>query len=152
MGRSEAGREKHLAARRAWGRTEHGRAYMREWRKRHREAERDRKARWRKANPDKLRAQWARRSERNQVDTTPLPVSHSGHPLFDEAWAVLQRMGIRRDEHLQVIHDQLWEEACSEAVLAIIQDRDPEAAVRAVLATERRFRIMHLPMPEYIAA
>ena len=47
-------------------------------------------------------------------------------------------MGIRRDDHLAVIHDPRWEDACSEAVLAILEGRDARAAVQVSLATERR--------------
>ena len=62
--------------------------------------------------------------------------------LFDRAWEVLHRIGVRRDDHLGAIHDPRWEDACSEAVLAILEGRDPEAAARAVLATERRLSVL----------
>ena len=68
----------------------------------------------------------------------PLPPSHAQHPLFDRAWEILDRLGIRRDSHLVAIHDPRWEDVCSEVVLALIEGRDPIAAARAVLATERR--------------
>ena len=67
-----------------------------------------------------------------------MPPSHAHHPLFDRAWEILHRLGIRRDSNLVAIHDPRWEDACSEVVLALLEDRDPIAAARAVLATERR--------------
>jgi hypothetical protein len=44
------------------------------------------------------------------------------------------------------IRDTRWEEACSEAVLAILEGRDAEHAARAVLAAERRFAVLHRPI------
>ena len=69
----------------------------------------------------------------------PLPPSHVHHPLFDEAWKVLHRLGIRRDAHLVAIRDPHWEDACSEVVLALIEGRDPEEAARDVMATEKGY-------------
>jgi hypothetical protein len=57
-------------------------------------------------------------------------------------------MGIRRDDHLALIHDPRWEDACSEAVLAILEGRDPEAAARSVLAVERRLAILSVRMDD----
>jgi hypothetical protein len=68
----------------------------------------------------------------------PVPPSHTEHPLFDAAWQVLHQIGVRRDSHLVTIRDPRWEDACSEAVLALIEGRDPAAAAREVLAVERR--------------
>jgi hypothetical protein len=94
--------------------------------------------RWRKANPQLLLAQQRRRRARQQALVVPLPPSHANHPLFDFAWEVLHRVGIRRDAHLVAIHDPRWEDACSEVVVALLEGRDPVEAARAVLATERR--------------
>ncbi len=82
---------------------------------------------------------------------TPLPRSHADHPLFERAWAILHRLGIRRDDHLAVIHDQRWEEACSEVVLALIEGRDPTVAAREVIARERRFDALHVPLADWLA-
>ena len=71
----------------------------------------------------------------------PLPPSHAQHPLFDEAWQVLHPLGIRRDAHLVAIRDPRWEDACSEVVLALIEGRDPVAAAREVMATEKRHAV-----------
>ena len=71
----------------------------------------------------------------------PLPPSHAHHPLFDEAWKVLHPLGIRRDAHLVAIRDPRWEDACSEVVLALIEGRDPVAAAREVMATEKRHAV-----------
>jgi hypothetical protein len=108
------------------------------WRLAHAAGERARRLRWRMANPELLRAQRRRRWERRRPESVPLPPSHAHHPLFDKAWEVLHDIGIRRDDHLAVIHDPRWEDACSEAVLAILEGRDAEAAVRSTMATERR--------------
>jgi hypothetical protein len=62
--------------------------------------------------------------------------------LFDKAWEILHAMGVRRDDHLVVVHDPRWEDACSEAVLALLEGRDAQEAARAVLAVERRHAIV----------
>ena len=112
--------------------------YFRAWRTAHAEGERERRRRWRLANPELLLAQRRRRNARKQVEQVPLPPSHAHHPLFDEAWKVLHRMGIRRDAHLVAIRDPRWEDACSEVVLALIEGRDPAEAARELMATEKR--------------
>ena len=116
--------------------------YFRVWRQAHAATERARRLRWRLTHPDLLREQWRRRAQRRRVEVVPLPPSHAHHALFDRAWEVLHRLGVRRDDHLASIHDPRWEDACSEAVLAILEGRDPEAAARRVLATERRLSIL----------
>ena len=76
----------------------------------------------------------------------PLPPSHANHPLFDSAWQVLHGMGIRRDGHLVAIHDPRWEDACSEVVVALLEERDPVEAARAGLATERRHAVRSIAL------
>jgi hypothetical protein len=112
--------------------------YFRDWRAAHAEGERARRRRWRRSNPEQLRAQRRRRWERIRAQQVPVPPSHTEHPLFDAAWQVLHQIGVRRDSHLVTIRDPRWEDACSEAVLALIEGRDPAAAAREVLAVERR--------------
>ncbi len=111
--------------------------YFRVWRRSHPETEGARRRRWRLANPLAHREGERRRRERRRVPDLPLPPSHSRHPLFEQAWEVLHRLGIRRDDHLVVIHDPCWEDACSEAVLALLEGRDPAEAARRVLADAR---------------
>jgi hypothetical protein len=117
--------------------------YLKEWRAAHRDAERARQRRWRQQNPERLREQRRRRAERLRVVAAPLPPSHAHHPLFDAAWAILDRLGVRRDDHLAAIHDTRWEDACSEAVLALLEGRDAMAAARAVIARARREAVLH---------
>ena len=112
--------------------------YFRAWRDAHADGERERKRRWRDSNPELLLAQRRRRRARKQAGQVPLPPSHVHHHLFDEAWKVLHRLGIRRDAHLVAIRDPRWEDACSEVVLALIEGRDPEEAAREVMANEKR--------------
>jgi hypothetical protein len=116
--------------------------YFRMWRAAHAEGERARRLRWRYANPELLRAQRRRRADRRRPEVVPLPPSHAHHPLFDKAWEILHAMGVRRDDHLVVVHDPRWEDACSEAVLALLEGRDAQEAARAVLAVERRHAIV----------
>jgi hypothetical protein len=74
--------------------------------------------------------------------------------LFDAAWKVLHRIGVRRDTHLVAIRDPRWEDACSEVVLALLEGRDPHEAARELLATEMRHaarsialqHVEHLPL------
>lgn len=120
--------------------------YFRAWRQANADTERERKRRWRVSNPELLRAQQRRRRARNRVEQVPLPPSHAHHPLFDAAWEVLHRLGIRRDAHLVTIHDPRWEDACSEAVLAIMEGRDPASAARDVMATERAHSARSIPL------
>jgi hypothetical protein len=128
--------------------------YFRVWRDAHPTGERARRLRWRIANPDRLLAQRRRRLARRRAEIVSVPASHAHHPLFERAWDVLRAIGIRRDDHLVAIRDTRWEDACSEAVLALIEGRDPEAAVRALLSTERAFAARHLPLdhPDRLAA
>ena len=120
--------------------------YFRAWRTAHAESERERRQRWRLANPESLLAQRRRRRARMQTEQVALPQTHSQHPLFDEAWNVLHRLGIRRDAHLAAIRDPRWEDACSEVVLALIEGRDPAAAAREVMMTERRHAARSVPI------
>lgn len=120
--------------------------YFRTWRQAHAAGERARRLHWRAAHPDLLLAQRRRRAARQRPETVELPASHAHHPLFERAWEVLRVIGIRRDDHLVTIRDTRWEDACSEAVLALIEGRDPEAAVRTLLSAERGFAARHLPL------
>lgn len=120
--------------------------YFRTWRHSHPETEGTRRRRWRLANPVARREQQRRRRERKQTPNVPLPPSHSRHPLFEQAWEVLHRLGIRRDDHLVVIHDPRWEDACSEAVLALLEGRDPAEAARRVLADARALARREAPL------
>jgi len=128
--------------------------YFRAWRQAHAAGERARRLRWRAAHPELLLAQRRRRAARRTPDTAQLPASHAHHPLFERAWEILREIGIHRDDHLTTIRDTRWEDACSEAVLALIEGRDPEAAVRTTLAAERRFAARHLPLdhPDRLSA
>jgi hypothetical protein len=120
--------------------------YYRAWREANAEKERERRRRWRAANPHLVRAQQRRRRVRHQAEQVPVPPSHTHHPLFDAAWEVLHRLGIRRDAHLIAIHDPRWEDACSEVVLAILEGRDPAGAAREVIATEKRHAARAIPL------
>jgi hypothetical protein len=120
--------------------------YFRAWRQAHPDGERERKRRWRAANPELVIAQQRRRRARRQAEQVPLPPSHAHHPLFDAAWEVLHRLGIRRDAHLVAIHDPRWEDACSEVVLALLEGRDPAGAAREVLASEKRHAARSIPL------
>jgi hypothetical protein len=93
-----------------------------------------------------LLAQRRRRRARKQAEVVPLPPSHADHPLFDSAWDVLDRIGIRRDSHLVAIRDPRWEDACSEVVVALLEGRDPVEAARNVMATEKRHAVRSIAL------
>jgi len=137
-------RARHPERRREQGREAYRRLrqrapdYFRDWRAAHPDRERERRLRWRKANAQLLLAQQRRRRARQQALVEPLPPSHANHPLFDSAWEVLNRIGVRRDSHLVAIKDPRWEDACSEVVVALLEGRDPVEAAREVLAAEKR--------------
>ena len=147
-------RARHPERRREQGREAYRRLrlrspdYFRGWRAAHADIERERRRRWRAANPQLLLAQQRRRRARLQTEIVPLPPSHAHHPLFDRAWEVLHHLGIRRDAHLVSIRDPRWEDACSEVVVALLEGRDPVEAARAVMATERRHAVRSIPLQD----
>jgi hypothetical protein len=66
--------------------------------------------------------------------------------LFDEAWKVLPPPGHPPRRAPRPIRDPRWEDACSEVVLALIEGRDPAAAARDVMTTERRHAARSIPL------
>jgi hypothetical protein len=77
-------------------------------------------------------AEYAKRRSRA---LPPVPPMHAGHPLFDQARAVV---GPRRTS-LVSLRDPLYDDLIAEATLAILEGRDPHEAVRAYGARERSF-------------
>jgi hypothetical protein len=77
----------------------------------------------------------AERLRRPSRAAPPMPALHVGHELFEQAREIV---GPRRSTLVQ-LHDPLYEDLVSEATLAIIEGRDPEAAVSSYGARERTF-------------
>jgi hypothetical protein len=123
-------------------------AYYRAWRAAHPEyrARQNRvrnQRRARKGRGDRA-AEYARRPSRAMP---PMPGLHSGHPLFDQARAIV---GPRRTTLVQ-LHDPLYDDLISVATLAILEGHDPKEAVRAYGARERAFGRVTCPLFEEAA-
>jgi hypothetical protein len=120
-------------ARRLWGASEAGRAYLADWRRRHRDQENARKA--------KLRALpgWraAHEPERHQpLDTTPLPL------LMPE---------LQHGNAIAFWEDELRLDLAQERELARLEGRDPAAAIAAYRSRELNWRGHTAPL-ELVAA
>ena len=128
-------------------------AYHRTWRAKHRERVNVRqrvRRRLRYATDPAYRAAklaaghkagWWRTGAR--PDRTPVPCPFLGHPAFDQARQVAGPIwyGAR-------VYDPLREDATSEAVLALLEGRDPHAAVQRYLRTEWAWRWWTRPLYE----
>lgn len=125
-------------------------AYYREWRAAHpayRDRQRLLKNARRRLQPRGSRAaEYARRSR--AVTLAPMTTLHHGHALFDAARAVV---GPARSG-LTILYDPLHEDLLSEAVVALIEGRDPSAAVRAYRAAETTWRRITGPLLREFAA
>lgn len=145
MGRSAESIDRRKAARREWATSAEGRAYLAEWRRKHAAGERDRCLRWKAAHPDKVRAQqvaWneARRERRALEAALPepaLPEPASGHALFDAAARLVRFVG--RGRSVSFWEEELEYDLRAEAVLAMLEGRDPAEAVRAYRGRERNW-------------
>jgi len=141
MTRSAESLERRRTAHRAWRQSPEGRAYYAAWRKDHRATEKARKDRWRAANPDKLRAQRegenARRRAARPV-VPPVPEPASGHPLFDEAVRLVPFAG--RGRSVSFWLEELEYDLRAEAVLAMLEGRDPAEAVKSYRGRETNWQ------------
>ncbi len=118
---------------------------------------------WRAAHPEYRERQNRLRNERRHRDgrgdrsreyarrpTRAIPQLsslHLGHDLFERAREVV---GPRRST-LVTLQDPLCDDLVSEATLALIEGRDPEAAIRAYRARERAFGRVTCPLLEQAA-
>ena len=123
-------------------------AYHRAWRAAHPEyrerQNRLRNERRRRDGRGDRSAEYARRRSRA---IPPMPGLHVGHDLFDRARDLV---GPRRSS-LVTLHDPLYDDLVSEATLALIEGRDPDAAIRSYGARERAFGRVTCPLLEEAA-
>lgn len=77
-------------------------------------------------------AEYAKRASRA---IPPLSGKHVGHRMFDMARELLGP----RTSSLTTLEDPLYDDLLSEAVLALVESRDPRAAVSAYRSQEMRF-------------
>ena len=123
-------------------------AYHRAWRAAHPEyrkrQNRLRNERRRRNGRGDRSAEYARRRSRA---IPPIPGLHVGHDLFEQARDVV---GPRRST-LVTLHDPLYDDLVSEATLALIEGRDPVAAIRSYGARERAFGRVTCPLLEEAA-
>ena len=107
---------------------------------------------WRRTHPEYKTRQNARRNERRRRlgrgdrameyarrltrALPPMPLLHHGHPLFDQARAIV---GPNRSG-LTVLRDPLYDDLIAVATLAILQGRDPAEAVRRFRSAELSWR------------
>lgn len=75
----------------------------------------------------------------------PIPPLHTGHPLFDEA-----RKNVLERSSLVVLYDPLVEDLRSEYVLAVLECRDPMAAVRRYRASQKTYAYHAAPLMPYL--
>lgn len=111
-------------------------SYHRAWRAAHPEyrdrQNRLRNERRRRNGRGDRSAEYAKRPSRA---IPPMPRLHEGHELFEFA----RRVVGPAPTSLVSLHDPLHEDLLSEATLALLEGRDPGAAVRAFGARERAF-------------
>jgi hypothetical protein len=116
--------------------------YFAMWAKTHPGTERARRLRWKRANREKVQAQRRRRAIALHPPTEPLPVVFTGHPIFEQARAIVgpDKSGFT------VLLDPLNEDLMSVAVVALIEGTDPVAAVRRFRANETAWRRLTGPL------
>jgi hypothetical protein len=111
--------------------------YHKRWREAHREGERARARRW-KATPAGRAARNAQDRRRRAKLVRPvvpaLPEPATGHELFTLAAQLVPYAG--RGHVLSFWHEELEYDLRAEAVLAILEGRDPAAAVAAYRGRE----------------
>lgn len=124
-------------------------AYFRAWRAAHPEYRARQKAirneRRRRLGREDRSIEYARRASRV---IPPMPALHHGHPLFDEARALV---GPNRSG-LTVLHDPLYDDLISVATLAILRGQDAVEEVRRFRAAETAWRRMTYPIVVEVAA
>jgi hypothetical protein len=86
-------------------------------------------------------ARWRAAHASAAVDRTTLPDPYQGHVLFDAAHALVGRVW-----YGDTMYDPLKEDAMSEAILAMLEGRDPREAVRHYLAAERAWTARTYPI------
>lgn len=130
-----------------------------DWREyRRRNADRLREYNRARRQQPKLRAQRHAAENRRRVrrrgellDVSPLPAAHTGHQLFDAARAAVGPLR-SRGAQLAFPEELDWEDAVSEAVLALLEGGDPVAAATAYLRRERGIRRVCGPLLVEVAA
>jgi len=138
---SAAGKRRRRKARRARRQAEYYRRwrlehpdYHAKWRGERVEEERERIKRWRADNPDKVREQKRRwRKRRPRPEPVELPVLYAD---------------LRHGQVISLWRDELAMDLEQERVLAELEGRDPEEAVRAYRAKEYAFERMTMPINE----
>jgi hypothetical protein len=121
---------------------EYWREYRRHWSRAHRAGENARKARnraipgWRAAHEHDHRPPAAA--------PEPIPSLHLGHPLFDQARRFVQA------STMTILCDPLPDDLMSEAVLALLEGRDPKAAVARYRKCERSWQEATCPLTEWL--
>ena len=79
-----------------------------------------------------------RRAIRRQRESGDNGVPITRHPLLDKAIAIASRLTSR--DHGAVIYQPRWEDAVSVAALALVEEEDPDAAVRVFLREENEWQ------------
>lgn len=128
-------------------------AYYRAWRAAHpdyraRQTELRRKRRAMHGRGDRS-AEYAHRASRALSALAEMPPMHVGHPLFEEARAIV---GPRRTT-LITVYDPLYDDLLSEATLALLEGRDAAVAVKTYRIQEHRWGRVTAPLlAESVAA
>lgn len=123
-------------------------AYYRAWRRRHpeyrtRESRRVAARRRELGREDRTTEYANARARREPAPVLePMPTLHHGHPLFDQARAIVGR----DTSGLTILRDPLYDDLISIATLAILQGRDAAEDVRRFRAAEFAWRRMTCPI------
>lgn len=114
-----------------------GAAYFRDWRRQHPEyrtrANAQRNERRRRLGRGNRAIEYSRRASRA---FPPIPSLHQGHPLFDQARAIV---GPDRSA-LTILRDPLYDDLISVATLALLRGQDAGEEVRRFRASETAWR------------
>lgn len=117
--------------------------YYAQWRRDHTSAENERKRRWRETT----RGRESRRREgmrrRRSMPDVQLPGLFVGHPVLEQAVALTGRAWYGAD-----LYDPTREDAAAEAVLAILEGRDPKEAIHDFRKKEWEWRYFNKEMPD----
>lgn len=128
-------------------------AYFRDWRRRHpayltQQNARRTERRRRLGREDRSVEYTRRAATRPSRPIPPMPTLHQGHPLFDQARAIV---GPNRSG-LTILRDPLYDDLISVATLAILRGLDAAAEVRRFRAAENTWRRITCPIAMEIAA
>lgn len=147
MPRSPESIARRLEYTRRWRASEAGKAYHASWRADHAEAEKARRKAWKEANREKVNAvkrAWYRLRRKNEP-AAPIPDTHTGdHELFEWVREVIPSSSWTTRDQVSVF-EIMNEDLRSEAILAVLEGRDPDEAIKAYRRAENEWKYKTAP-------